>query len=194
VKYTYAEIPSSPNIVYFFEYRGYGVPSCTLGSLGDVYIDLTENDYALYAKGVSDWARWTVAGWLEHPFLTDTVLGFLLDTVVWIHPMKVDRPSQAAELYFAIRDMLVHEEEVLRSNQVSRKQPETEDGESDIASGNGSRKRPRVDEEPSSTAHNLEPPSSPLSEPQIVSESSLIHRFERHYTRLLTDSDHSFIL
>jgi hypothetical protein len=176
VKYTYAELSSFPNVVYFFEYRGYGFPSSTLGVSGDIYIDITEHSYALYAKGVTDWTRWTVAGWLEHPFLTDTVLGFLLDSVVWIHPMKVDRPSQAIELHYAIRDMLIHEAEVLCSNQASRKQGETDDGDDSdaVAAGNGSRKRPRVDEEPSFTAHNSEAPSSPLSEQEVVSASPLI--------------------
>ncbi|KIM89732.1 hypothetical protein PILCRDRAFT_194547 [Piloderma croceum F 1598] len=168
VKYTYAELPSFPNVVFFFEYRGYGFPSSTLGASGDIYIDITEHSYALYAKGVTDWARWTVGGWLEHPFLTDTVLGFLLDTVVWIHPMRVDRPSQAAELHYAIRDMLIHE---------------ADDGDDSdaVAAGNGSRKRPRVDEETSSTAHNSEPPSSPLSEPQVDED---LHRVDITPTKI----------
>ena len=74
VKYVYSEIPSSPNNVYFFEYRGFGVPSPTLGALGDVYVDQNEKCSSLYAKCRANWVRWTVPGWLEHPFLTDTVL------------------------------------------------------------------------------------------------------------------------
>lgn len=176
VKYIYAVNPSSPNIVHFFEYRGYGAPSSTLGALGDVYIDLTQNSYSLYAKGGMGWGRWSGSGWFEHPFLTDTVLWFSLESIVWIHPTMVDRPSQTADIHTAIRDMLDHEEGLRRNNQAPPKLPETESREdSDMtAAGNGSRKRPRVDSEPTSTLHDSESASSTSAPPlvHIVSASS----------------------
>jgi hypothetical protein len=168
-KYTYAADPSSPNIVYFFEYRGYGVPSPMLGALGDVYVDRTPDSYALYARGGLGWVRWAIPGWFEHPFLTDTILWLSLDSVVWIHPTMVDKHSQAADIHGAIHDMLVHEDQSSCGNQASRKQIETDgrDGSDAKVTGNGSRKRARVDEEPS-TAHNSEPPASPLSAQRSV--------------------------
>jgi hypothetical protein len=116
VKYTYAVNPSH-NIVYFFEYRGYGIPLPTLGALGDVYIDLTDDSHALYTKNATGWARWTLPGWLEHPFLTDTVLSLSPEGVIWTHPMMADKFSQDADIHRGIHDMLSLEADSPRSNE-----------------------------------------------------------------------------
>jgi hypothetical protein len=161
VKYIYA--PNPTNIVYFYEYHGHGVPSPTLGALGDVF--LTINTYQIFVKCLLGWVQWTTPGWFEHPFLTDTVLWFSLESVVWIHPTMTDEYSQASNMFIALQDMLDHQEKSRCSNQASDKQIEAngKDNSDAVTDGNDSRKRARVDEETSSPAHNSEPPSSPLS-------------------------------
>jgi hypothetical protein len=178
VKYTYAENPSSPNVVYFFEYRGHGAPSHTFGVLGDTYLDLTGDSHAVYAKGRVGWTRWWVSGgWIEHPFLTDTVLWVDKDAIIWEHPTSVNKPSRDADISYAIQGVLAHElMESLLNTQALPKQPEIDDRNDvdAVAAGNRSRKRPRVDEESSSTAHNSKRPSpiSAKQSVQMVSSSS----------------------
>jgi hypothetical protein len=176
VKYIYAAAnPVSPNDIYFFEYRCHGTPSPELGALGDVYIDLTSNSHALYAKCRVGWVRWSRIVNIEHPFLTDTILYLSLEGVDWVHPTMVDKPtSQAHDAHSAILDMLIMEQEALRTNEKSRKQAEKDgrDKLDPIAAENGSRKRRRVDEELTFPPRNPEPPSSPLTPLRRVSKSS----------------------
>ena len=151
VKYIYAVNPTAPNTVYFFEYRGHSTPLPGIGTLGDVYVDITQDSYALFAKSIAGWVQWTAPAGLQHPFLTDTILWVSLDNVEWVHPTEIDKHSHAADIHSAIHDLLVHERESPQTTQVTRTQmqPEANDrDESDsTAAGNGSRKRPRVEEE-----------------------------------------------
>lgn len=180
-KYTYAIDPSPSNIVYFFEYHGYDVPSRILGAMGDTYVDLTHNSYVLYAKTTAGWVRWTPPAVLEHPFLTDTILSLSLEGVIWDHPMMVDKHSQNADIHRPVH-VLYHEEESLcHKREASRKPPEADikDNSNAASAGNNPRKRLRVDEKPSLTARISDTPTpspSPQQLVQIVSESpSLAH-------------------
>lgn len=154
VKYTYAINPAAPNMVYFFEYHGYGPPSPTLGALGDVYVDLSQDAHALYGRNAvgGGWTRWVVPGWFEHPFLTDTVLWISPEGIVWTHPMRADKLLRDADIHFAISDMLDREDEA-RGEQAAKRRAETGESREDadsVAAGNGSRKRPRVEDDSSS--------------------------------------------
>jgi hypothetical protein len=42
----------------FFEFRGQGPPPCDIGSDGDVYVDMTPERPALYAKAKTEWRQW----------------------------------------------------------------------------------------------------------------------------------------
>ena len=151
VKYIYAVNHTVPNTVYFFEYCGHGAPPPEIGALGDVYVDVTQDSYALFAKIMAGWVRWTAPAGLHHPFLTDTILWVSLDNVEWVHPTEIDKHSQASDIHSAIHNLLVHERESLHTDQVMRTQmqPEANGGEESdsTAARNGSRKRPRVEEE-----------------------------------------------
>jgi hypothetical protein len=113
-------------------------------------------------------------GILNHPFLTDTILSLSLEGAIWAHPTMVDKYSQDADIHRAVRDMLDHEKQSIGSNQVLGKLRETggRDDSNPISAGNNSRKRLRVGEESSPTAHS-DPSTSSISaqgSARVVSE------------------------
>lgn len=158
-KYTFAINSSSPNFVYFFEYRGIGPPCDSFGASGDIYIDLTHNSYALYGKGDAGWVQWTVPGLFEHPFLTDTLLWVDPDNIVWERPANVSKIARDADISIAIHNMLAFQT-LQQGDPIFPNLPKTH---STMVNTDPPRKRPRVEEVPSSTVRKSEPPSS-LSE------------------------------
>ena len=110
-----------------------------------------------------NWVRWTVPGWLEHPFLTDTVLWISTEGIVWIHPTEADKYSHPDEIHHAIHDVLFPEKASRRSDQASPEKPATtgRNNSGATVAGDGPRKRPRVEEEQSSTLRDVERSGSP---------------------------------
>src|SRR5882762_11135542 len=62
--YPYLAIPTindgQRNIctIHFVEFRCASAPPSDIGQPGDVWIDLTQNQLALYAKMETDWKKW----------------------------------------------------------------------------------------------------------------------------------------
>ena len=72
----------------FSEYRGLGSPGSNLGQPGDIYIDITPELHALYARYPERWMLWPgpndVTNLLRHPLHTDRCL-WCHTTIGWIH-------------------------------------------------------------------------------------------------------------
>jgi hypothetical protein len=77
--------PKDETIIYFFEFRGYGVPPNDIGNPGDLYMDLTPSPgphYLLYIRWEGHWAciNWsknphkTTFRVPDHPLLKDRLL------------------------------------------------------------------------------------------------------------------------
>ena len=48
--------------VEYFEYQAFGQPLQNLGTIGDIYVDLTKGSHMLYAKVEDGWKRWPGPG------------------------------------------------------------------------------------------------------------------------------------
>ena len=73
----------------YSEYRGLGSPELNLGQPGDIYIDITPEHHALYARYPESWLLWPgsndASNLLRHPLHNDRCL-WCQTTVGWIHP------------------------------------------------------------------------------------------------------------
>lgn len=76
----------------FSEFRGLGSPGLDLGQTGDIYIDITPGQHALYARYPESWMLWPGANdasnLLRHPLHSDRCL-WCHTTVSWINPRYV---------------------------------------------------------------------------------------------------------
>src|ERR1700676_82967 len=79
--------------VYFFEYHGLGAPSADLGTVGDVYLDVTPGRYRVYVHCTlwepHDFKENVKSGcglcWdmVQHPFLPDARLWISQGKLTW---------------------------------------------------------------------------------------------------------------
>ena len=83
--------------VTFSEYQGFGEPLSNLGIIGDIYVDITSGNHALYAKFDDGWKKWPGprqrAACLDHPVYSTHVLWCKVEKrmVGWIPKTAVSR-------------------------------------------------------------------------------------------------------
>jgi hypothetical protein len=105
------DLETSEFTVHFFEFRGYGSPPTDVGTPGDIYIDMTLDDYALYAMVTpSSWKQWdghrrtysfiTGKDWfsfigIDHPVLQERMLWVTDRNVVWATLKSIEKDHRS---------------------------------------------------------------------------------------------------
>jgi hypothetical protein len=77
--YPYRLDPKQPDKIPYFEWRGRGPPPADIGLPGDIFLDLTPNKPALFARTEGVWFQWvgrytTESQLIAHPHLEDRFL------------------------------------------------------------------------------------------------------------------------
>lgn len=88
--------------VQYDEYQCIGVPTRHFqGNIGDLYIDTTPGNYALYAKtSTGEWEKWpgplSITNALRHPLYPHYVLWChpLTRTISWFFDLLVNKPNR----------------------------------------------------------------------------------------------------
>jgi len=72
----------SGKTIGFSEFQGPGPPAAELGSPGDIYIDSTEGEHALYARYPNEWKEWRGmhTSPISHPDIPSRVLGIMVNS------------------------------------------------------------------------------------------------------------------
>ncbi|PFH47729.1 hypothetical protein AMATHDRAFT_42737 [Amanita thiersii Skay4041] len=83
--------------VSYFEFQGFGPPDGRLGVEGDIYVDMTQVNHALYGRVEGEWKKWPgpkmrTAG-IKHPLHSEYLLWCKVDknTLGWCAPNAVTR-------------------------------------------------------------------------------------------------------
>ncbi|PPQ66608.1 hypothetical protein CVT24_006919 [Panaeolus cyanescens] len=95
----------------YSEFRGIGAPPAEIGVEGDVFIDITDNSYNLYARYASQWKKWPGPSFtgphLKHPNHSDRILS-IKNTIGWFASINQAIKDQAP--HQAIASVLEREE------------------------------------------------------------------------------------